>query len=90
MANIVVQMEGLCRYHSTSHAVVKAHIQSSLYCTSFPNLQNWTQECNVFNDPTIVYTVLEYLDKQSNVMGGPRKIRSRGSWSHIVSKATDA
>ena len=33
---------------------------------------------------------LEYLDKQSNVMGGPRKIRSRGSWSHIVSKATDA
>ena len=35
-------------------------------------------------------TSLEYLDKQSNVMGGPRKIRSRGSWSHIVSKATDA
>ena len=34
--------------------------------------------------------ILEYLDKQSNVMGGPRKIRSRGSWSHIVSKATDA
>ena len=34
--------------------------------------------------------VIEYLDKQSNVMGGPRKIRSRGSWSHIVSKATDA
>ena len=33
---------------------------------------------------------IEYLDKQSNVMGGPRKIRSRGSWSHIVSKATDA
>ena len=23
-------------------------------------------------------------------MSGPRKIRSRGSWSHIVSKATDA
>ena len=33
---------------------------------------------------------LEYLDKQSSVMSGPRKIRSRGSWSHIVSKATDA
>ena len=33
---------------------------------------------------------VEYLDKQSNVMGGPRKIRSRGSWRHIVSKATDA
>ena len=33
---------------------------------------------------------LEYLDKQSSVMGGPIKIRSRGSWSHIVSKATDA
>ena len=27
---------------------------------------------------------------ESNVMSGPRKIRSRGSWSHIVSKATDA
>ena len=26
----------------------------------------------------------------SNVMSGPEKIRSRGSWSHIVSKATDA
>ena len=36
------------------------------------------------------FSLLEYLDKQSNVMGGPRKIRSRGSWSHIVSKATDA
>ena len=33
---------------------------------------------------------LEYLDKQSSVMSGPRKIRSRGSWSHIVSKARDA
>ena len=32
---------------------------------------------------------LEYLDKQSSFMSGPRKIRSRGSWSHIVSKATD-
>ena len=27
---------------------------------------------------------------ESSVMGGPEKIRSRGSWSHIVSKATDA
>ena len=27
---------------------------------------------------------------QSKVVSGPRKIRSRGSWSHIVSKATDA
>ena len=27
---------------------------------------------------------------ESNVMSGPEKIRSRGSWSHIVSKATDA
>ena len=33
---------------------------------------------------------VEYLDKQSSVMSGPRKNRSRGSWSHIVSKATDA
>ena len=32
---------------------------------------------------------LEYLVKQSSVMSGPRKIRSRGSWSHIVSNATD-
>ena len=27
---------------------------------------------------------------ESSVMSGPDKIRSRGSWSHIVSKATDA
>ena len=27
---------------------------------------------------------------ESSVMSGPEKIRSRGSWSHIVSKATDA
>ena len=33
---------------------------------------------------------LEYLDKQSSVISGPRIIRSRGSWSHIVAKATDA
>ena len=39
---------------------------------------------------TRLWCQVEYLDKQSNVMGGPRKIRSRGSWSHIVSKATDA
>ena len=33
---------------------------------------------------------LEYLDKHSNVMSGPRTIMSRGSWSHVVSNATDA
>ena len=27
---------------------------------------------------------------ESSAMSGPEKIRSRGSWSHIVSKATDA
>ena len=27
---------------------------------------------------------------ESSIMSGPEKIRSRGSWSHIVSKATDA
>ena len=27
---------------------------------------------------------------ESSVKSGPEKIRSRGSWSHIVSKATDA
>ena len=27
---------------------------------------------------------------ESSVMSGPEKIRSRGSWSHIVSNATDA
>ena len=42
------------------------------------------------SEKKIATVILEYLDKQSNVMGGPRKIRSRGSWSHIVSKATDA
>ena len=37
---------------------------------------------------SVVGCKVEYLDKQSSVMSGPRKIRSRGSWSHIVSKAT--
>ena len=34
----------------------------------------------------VVYTRVPILE--SNVMSGPEKIRSRGSWSHIVSKAT--
>ena len=35
--------------------------------TRFPNLHNWTQECNVFNDPTIVYTVLVISSRTCNM-----------------------
>ena len=41
----------------------------------------------VCNEPEGKYYT---VPKQSSVMGGPRKIRSRGSWSQIVPKATDA
>ena len=42
----------------------------------------------LINTGTLVLSSVPVLE--SSVMSGPEKIRSRGSWSHIVSKATDA
>ena len=72
------------------YCVCILHQRSTLYLNA---LQIWSDMSRNSGATCRTCTVL-YCTRvpilESNVMSGPEKIRSRGSWSHIVSKATDA
>ena len=72
------------------HQAGGRRIQGHYHGKVVGTLQKWPAKAGGRSPkgPAVAGTSVPVLE--SSVMSGPEKIRSRGSWSHIVSKATDA